>query len=151
MPGPITKCFPPTAWNYGLVLNEQNPSSSFEVVRKALSPTANPFTQDGTPIELVATAKKIDAWQLDAHGLAAKLQDSPVKSEEPAEKVTLIPMGAAQAADFDVPNNRQRQRRQRVETAGTGREQVVTGATAPSGRFDSKYEEFLPLIDANGR
>ena len=92
---PDFEVFPSTAWNYGLVLNEQNPASSFEVVRKPLSASANPFAQEGTPIELVATAKKIDAWQLDAHGLAAKLQDSPVKSEEPAEKVTLIPMGAA--------------------------------------------------------
>jgi DUF1680 family protein len=92
---PDYEVFPSTSWNYGLELNEPNPASSFEVVRRPLSPSANPFTQDGTPIELVATAKKIDAWQLDAHGLAAKLQDSPVKSDEPAEKVTLIPMGAA--------------------------------------------------------
>ena len=92
---PEYEVFPATAWNCGLVLDEQNPAKSFEVAYKPFSPNANPFTTEGAPIELTATAKKIDAWQLDAHGLAAKLQDSPVKSEEPAEKVTLIPMGAA--------------------------------------------------------
>ena len=29
------------------------------------------------------------------HGLCAVLQDSPARSEQPVEKVTLVPMGAA--------------------------------------------------------
>jgi hypothetical protein len=56
---------------------------------------ANPFTPETAPIQFRAKAKKIPAWQLDRFGLAGKLQDSPVKSDEPVETVTLIPMGAA--------------------------------------------------------
>jgi hypothetical protein len=57
--------------------------------------TGNPFVHENAPIEIRAQAKRIPAWTLDRHGLAATLQKSPVKSGEPAETVTLIPMGAA--------------------------------------------------------
>ena len=40
-------------------------------------------------------AKRIPAWKQDSLGLVGKLQPSPVKSDQPAETVTLIPMGAA--------------------------------------------------------
>ena len=44
---------------------------------------------------ILAKAKKIPAWKMDSIGLVGKLQDSPVKSKEPTETITLIPMGAA--------------------------------------------------------
>ena len=56
---------------------------------------ANPFTAQAVPIMLRAKARKIPAWKLDRFGLVGKLQDSPVKSDEPVETVTLIPMGGA--------------------------------------------------------
>ncbi len=34
-------------------------------------------------------------WRLEPNGLAGEIQPSPVKTEEPAEEITLIPMGAA--------------------------------------------------------
>ena len=54
-----------------------------------------PFTSDGVPIQLKAKARRIPEWQLDRYGLVATLQDSPVKSDQPTETVSLIPMGAA--------------------------------------------------------
>ncbi len=92
---PDFEVFPATPWNYGLVLDEHDPAKSFELVKKSAAPAANPFTQDGTPIELKSKGKRIPAWQIDEHGLVGKLQDSPVKSDEAAETITLIPMGAA--------------------------------------------------------
>jgi hypothetical protein len=92
---PETEVFPTTPWNYGLVLDEQDPAKSFEVVTKPGPMPANPFTTESAPIELHARAKKIAAWKQDSLGLAGKLQPSPVKSDEPLETVTLIPMGAA--------------------------------------------------------
>jgi hypothetical protein len=86
---------PTTAWNYGLILDPENPGDSFEVVRKTWPGDEMPFTHAGVPIELKATAKRIPQWQLDEFGLVAELQDSPVRSDEPEEQVTLIPMGAA--------------------------------------------------------
>ncbi|MGE5293854.1 MAG: hypothetical protein ACM3VT_03415 [Solirubrobacterales bacterium] len=38
---------------------------------------------------------RILAWRSDERGLIADVQSSPVKSDEPTETVTLIPMGAA--------------------------------------------------------
>ncbi len=86
---------PTTAWNYGLVLDAANPAASFEVVEKGWPADHVPFTPAGSPIELRATGKLIPAWQLDEFGLVAELQDSPVRTDQAAEPITLIPMGAA--------------------------------------------------------
>ncbi len=42
-----------------------------------------------------AKARRIPEWQLDRFSLVATLQDSPVKSDQPIEIVTLIPIDAA--------------------------------------------------------
>jgi DUF1680 family protein len=93
---PEQEVFPTTPWNYGLALNEKKPAKSFKVVKRsggALPP--QPFTPATAPIELQVKAKRIPAWKQDAQGLVGALQQSPVKSDQPAETVTLIPMGAA--------------------------------------------------------
>jgi hypothetical protein len=92
---PALEIHPTTPWNYGLVLNEEDPASSFEVVQKALPEDGQPFNWDAAPIELRASAKKIPAWKLDHLGLVGPINESPVKSDEPTETVTLIPMGCA--------------------------------------------------------
>ncbi len=100
---PAWEIYPTTPWNYGLVLPPDNPASAFEVVRRPWPASNMPFTHEGTPIELTATGKRIPEWQLDRFGLVATLHDSPVKSEEPAEKITLIPMGAARLRISSFP------------------------------------------------
>ena len=93
---PELEVFATTPWNYGLVLNEKNPAKSFKVVKwggPALP--AQPFTSGTAPVELRVAAKQIPAWKQDSLGLVGKLQSSPVKSDQPTETVTLIPMGAA--------------------------------------------------------
>ncbi|MHC4206772.1 MAG: discoidin domain-containing protein [Planctomycetota bacterium] len=92
---PAWEIHPTTPWNYGLVLNENDPASSFQVVRKDWPDNNQPFIYDAAPIELRAKAKRIPAWQKDHLGLVGKLQQSPAKSSEPTENVTLIPMGCA--------------------------------------------------------
>ena len=92
---PELEVFPTTPWNYGLVLEAPDPAKSFEVVTKAGPVPAQPFTPETAPIQLRARAKKIPAWKQDGLGLVGKLQPSPVKSGQPLETVTLIPMGAA--------------------------------------------------------
>src|SRR5208337_4061015 len=92
---PAWEIRPSTPWNYGLVLDPDGPSSSFQVAERAWPQTDMPFTFDGVPIALKAKARRIPEWQLDRFGLVATLQDSPVKSDQPTETVTLIPMGAA--------------------------------------------------------
>jgi hypothetical protein len=92
---PEFEVFPMTAWNYGLVIDEKNPAASFQVQRKPGPVAKQPFTLDGAPIQIMAKARKIPQWQQDSLGLVGLLQDSPAKTSEPVETVTLIPMGGA--------------------------------------------------------
>lgn len=79
--------FPTTAWNYGLV------PGTFTAIRTGAG--GNPFTQAGTPLAVTAQAKAIPNWLADTQDVVGTLQPSPVASDQPAETVTLIPMGAA--------------------------------------------------------
>jgi DUF1680 family protein len=83
---------PTTPWNYGLVIQNLK---SLQVVRKEGPLAPQPFTHETAPITIKANAKKIPNWTKDHNDLVGPLQDSPVKSDEPLEQVTLIPMGAA--------------------------------------------------------
>jgi hypothetical protein len=86
---------PASSWNYGLIVDDSDPSRSFTVVRRAWPADGNPFTQANTPIELRARGKRIDAWGIDEHGLAAVLPQSPLPSDAPATGLRLVPMGGA--------------------------------------------------------
>ncbi len=82
-------------WNYGLVLDPGKSAHTFEVAQQSGPVAANPFTHETTPIKLRAKARKIPNWRMDAHHVITPLQASPIRSSEPTETVTLIPMGAA--------------------------------------------------------
>ena len=86
---------PASAWNYGLVLNQPDPLKSLKVVQKPWPESDFPFTPEDVPISLWMNAKKIPEWKLDKYGLCGVLPESPVASQEPVEKVELVPMGAA--------------------------------------------------------
>jgi hypothetical protein len=92
---PESEVFPTTSWNYGLVFDADDPAASFKVLPKVWPPPKQPFTPDNAPLEIHAKAKKITGWKMDSLGLVGKLQPSPIKSEQPVETITLIPMGAA--------------------------------------------------------
>jgi len=100
---PALEIYPTTAWNYGLVLDEQNPAGSFEVVVKDAPVPPQPFRWDAAPIELRAKARKIPGWRQDRLGLVGLLRESPTKSDEPEETVTLIPMGCARLRIASFP------------------------------------------------
>jgi hypothetical protein len=92
---PAHEIFPTSPWNYGLLVNPQSPDTSFAVELRDWPPDNMPWRASNVPVTLVAQGKRIPAWKLDQYGLVAPLQDSPVKSEQPVENITLIPMGAA--------------------------------------------------------
>jgi beta-L-arabinofuranosidase (glycosyl hydrolase family 127)/glycosyl hydrolase family 127 (putative beta-L-arabinofuranosidase) len=92
---PDFEVFPESPWNYGLEIDPGDPGKTIQVQRKAGALAYQPFTHENAPILLLARARKIPAWQKDRFGLVGLLQPSPVKSSEPQETVTLIPMGAA--------------------------------------------------------
>jgi hypothetical protein len=92
---PALEVYPTTPWNYGLVLDDGHPVLSFGVVEKEGPLADQPFTPEAAPIELKARGKRIPEWKLDVHGLIGEVQASPVRSDEPVEEVTLIPMSCA--------------------------------------------------------
>lgn len=91
---PAWNIFPASPWNYGLLLGP-DPAKDFEVARAAWPADHQPFRNESAPVRLTARAKRIPNWTLDSRGLVHELAPSPVRSAEPAERVTLIPMGAA--------------------------------------------------------
>jgi DUF1680 family protein len=99
---PAQEVYATTPWNYGLVLNTGNPEQSFEVVRSGQS-AAQPFTPEDAPVMLRAKGRRIPAWKLESNGMVGEIQAGPVKSEEPLETITLIPMGAARLRISSFP------------------------------------------------
>ncbi|MDW8290320.1 MAG: glycoside hydrolase family 127 protein [Armatimonadota bacterium] len=92
---PAYEVFPTTPWNYGLLVDLRQPQASFALVRKEGKLAEQPFTPENAPILLRAKGKRIPQWRLEANGLIGEVQESPVRSDEPVEEITLIPMGCA--------------------------------------------------------
>ncbi len=92
---PSWEIHPVTDWNYSLVVDENDPASSFEVMKGQWPKSDFPFTLEEVPIKIVAKARQIPEWQLDQYGLVGELKDLPKTSDQPIVDVTLIPMGAA--------------------------------------------------------
>jgi len=92
---PSFEIYPASPWNFGLMLDTAHPEKNFTVKKLKWPKDDFPFTPATAPIELTVKAKQIPQWSLDKYGLCAVLQASPVWSDQPTEKVTLIPMGAA--------------------------------------------------------
>ncbi len=92
---PQWEVFPQSPWNYGLVLDAQNPAASFKLIQAGGPLAPQPFTPDTVPLKLEARGRRIPNWRADANNVIGKLQPSPVLSDQPEEKITLIPMGAA--------------------------------------------------------
>jgi len=100
---PAWGIYPASAWNYGLVLIDNNPAKSFEVIKKGYPESDMPFTHEGTPIEIKAKGKLIPDWIMDKTNLVNELPMSPVVNKEPIDEITLIPMGAARLRISSFP------------------------------------------------
>jgi hypothetical protein len=92
---PSFEIYPGSEWNYGLVLDKQQPEKSFTIVKKSWPKDNNPFTNAAAPIELRVKGKQITSWKIDQYGLCAVLPPSPVQTEAPVKELTLVPMGGA--------------------------------------------------------
>jgi len=92
---PAWEIFPTSPWNYGLVLDRERPEASFEVARREWPSDSKVWGSAETPITIKAKGRRIPGWRKDELDLVGLLSESPVKSEEPVEDITLIPMGAA--------------------------------------------------------
>jgi hypothetical protein len=93
---PSHEILPKSPWNYALAIDPSGDvSKAFEVVSKPWPKDDYPFTNDSAPVQLKTKAKLLPDWKLDEHGLCGELPMSPVKTDQPATDVTLVPMGGA--------------------------------------------------------
>lgn len=92
---PSTIIRPGSPWNYALELSGSNPAKSFTVETRPWPADNYPFSTESAPIVIKAKGRKVPEWKIDQYGLVAPLQQSPVKTSEPLEDLTLIPMGSA--------------------------------------------------------
>jgi len=100
---PAWEIKPASPWNYGLVLDGDDPSAAFEVVKKPWPSDGQPFAWDRAPVEIRARARRIANWQENYWGLVDALQPSPVLSDAPVETITMIPMGAGRLRVSALP------------------------------------------------
>lgn len=90
--------YPTTPWNYGLLIDPENPE--IEVQYNGVGDMI--FGQEYAPIELRVPAKRVPEWVLERNS-AGILPTSPVESDQPVEMVTLIPYGCAKLRITEFP------------------------------------------------
>ena len=85
---PGLEVYPTTPWNYGLIVSSVQFSKTARLA-------AQPFASDSSPVILHAKGKRIPLWKQEDNGLVGEVPQGPVHSDQPAEDITLIPMGCA--------------------------------------------------------
>ena len=63
---PLREVFPASRWNYGLIVDEDDPASSFTIEKLDEVPL-QPFSTENAPIVLKAKGQIIPEWQLDGN------------------------------------------------------------------------------------
>ena len=97
-PCPDYAVHPTTPWNYGLAVDPDDPQ--LKVAKKGFGELV--FGPDCAPIELKAMGRRLPEWQLEDNQ-AGPLPQSPVRSEEPEEELTLVPYGCAKLRVTELP------------------------------------------------
>ena len=92
--------YPTTQWNYALAVSPENAAHTVSVKESGVGEA--PFTKAAAPVKLEVIARKLPAW-VGVDAVANPVPQSPVKSEEPEETLTLIPYAAAKLRITSFP------------------------------------------------
>jgi DUF1680 family protein len=84
--------FPTTQWNYGISADVESPAKSIAVNETEVGESV--FSAKHAPVRLDVKARKIHEWRAE-DGAANPLPQSPAKTDQPEETITLIPYAAA--------------------------------------------------------
>jgi len=84
--------FPTQDWNYALAVDPAHPEKDLTVTETPIG--AVPFSARDTGVRIAARGRQIPSWVAD-DGAANPLPESPVASDSPEERLTLLPYAAA--------------------------------------------------------
>lgn len=100
---PLREIYPASPWNYGLVVDENDPTKSFKV--ETVDDVAlQPFSIDNAPITLKAKGQRIPEWTLDGN-LAGPQPFGPTKYDASmVEDIELIPYASGRLRISQFPS-----------------------------------------------
>ena len=99
---PAYEILPTTPWNYGLVVDPDNPEATIILSVQKRPPVDQPFSPEAASVILKARAKRLPNWKAEGR-MVGKIPPGPVVSSEPETEVMLIPMGCTRLRIASFP------------------------------------------------